>query len=180
MTLLGHAVDKKLQVDVAILDFAKAFVKVAHARLAHKLNYYGVRGPLLQWLQSFLADRTQKVIIDGSYSSPCHVTSGVPQGSVLGPVLFLIYINDVIVNIHSQLRHFADDCLLYIVLFTHSMTIRYSKVILTHYHHGPIFGKWNLMSRNAVLCRYLLYTPQAVFHIKCMKPLFSLLRTITI
>ena len=109
----GRAVDKKLQVDVAILDFAKAFDKVAHARLAHKLNYYGVRGPLLLWLQSFLTDRTQKVIIDGSYSSPCHVTSGVPQGSVLGPVLFLIYINDIIANIHSQLRLFADDCLLY-------------------------------------------------------------------
>ena len=67
----------------------------------------------------------------------------------------------------------------FIVLFTHSMTTRYSKVILTHYH-GPIFGKWNLMSRNAGLCRYLLYTPQAVFHIKCMKSLFSLLRNITI
>ena len=109
----ARAVDKKLQVDVAILDFAKAFDKVSHARLVHKLNYYGVRGPLLQWLQSFLIDRTQKVIIDGSHSSPCHVTSGVPQGSVLGPVLFLIYINDIISNIHSQLRLFADNCLLY-------------------------------------------------------------------
>ena len=109
----ARAVDKKFQVDVAILDFAKAFDKVAHARLAHKLNYYGVRGPLLQWLQSFLTDLTQKVIFDGSHSSPCHVTSGVPQGSVLGPALFLIYINDIIANIHSQLRLFADDCLLY-------------------------------------------------------------------
>ena len=109
----ARAVDNKLQVDVAILDFAKAFDKVAHARLVHKLNYYGIRGPLLQWLQSFLTDRTQKVIIDGRHSSPCHVTSGVPQGSVLGPALFLIYINDIVTNIHSQLRLFADDCLLY-------------------------------------------------------------------
>ena len=108
----ARAVVKKLQVNVAILDFAKAFDKVTHVRLAHKLNYYGVRGPLLQWLQSFLTDCTQKVIINGSHSSPCHVTSGVLQGSVLGPVLFLMYINDI-ANIHSQLRLFADDCLLY-------------------------------------------------------------------
>ena len=76
--------------------------------------FYGIRGELLQWLQSFLTNRTQKVIIDGKQSSPCSsVTSGVPQGSVLGPVLFLIYINDIVTNIHSQLRLFADDCLVY-------------------------------------------------------------------
>ena len=109
----ARAVDNKVQVNVAILDFAKAFDKVAHARLAHKLNFYGIRGELLQWLQSFLTNRTQRVIIDGRQSSPCSVTSGVPQGSVLGPVLFLIYINDIVTNIHSQLRLFADDCLVY-------------------------------------------------------------------
>ena len=109
----ARAIDNKFQVDVAILDFAKAFDKVAHARLAHKLNYYGIRGHMLQWIKSFLANRTQKVVIDGRQSSPCSVTSGVPQGSVLGPVLFLIYINDIISNIHSQLRLFADDCLIY-------------------------------------------------------------------
>ena len=105
--------DSKLQVDVAILDFAKAFDKVAHVRLAQKLNFYGIRGQLLQWLQSFLANRTQKVVVDGRQLSPCNVTSGVPQGSVLGPVLFLLYINDIVTNIHSQLRLFADGCLIY-------------------------------------------------------------------
>jgi len=67
---------------------------------------------LLQWLQSLHTDRTQKVIIADSHSLPCHVTSGVPQGSVFGLVLFLIYINNIIANIHSQLRLFANDCLL--------------------------------------------------------------------
>ena len=105
--------DNKLQVDLAILDFEKAFDKVAHTRLTHKLDYYGIRGDLLQWIQSFLTNRTQKVVVDGVCSSPCNVTSGVPQGSVLGPVLFLIYINDITTNIHSQLRLFADDCLVY-------------------------------------------------------------------
>ena len=70
-------------------------------------------GNLLQWIQSFLTNRTQKVVVDGVCSSPCNVTSGVPQGSVLDPVLFLIYINDITTNIHSQLRLFADDCLVH-------------------------------------------------------------------
>ena len=109
----ARALDSKLQVDVAILDFAKAFDKVAHARLAQKLNFYGIRGQLLQWLQSFLANRSQQVVVDGRQSSLCNVTSGVPQGSVLGPVLFLLYINDIVTNIHSQMRLFADDCLIY-------------------------------------------------------------------
>ena len=110
---LTRALDKKLQVDVAILDFEKVFDKVAHTRLIHKLHYYSIRGDLLQWIKSFLTDRTQRVVINGTCSSPCGVTSGVPQGLVLGPILFLTYINNITSNIHSQLRLFADDCLVY-------------------------------------------------------------------
>ena len=76
---------------------------------------------------SFLHGRTQQVLVEGSKSSICDVTSGVPQGSVLGPVLFLIYINDIIANIQSKIRLFADDILIYKPL-KHHKTIKYFKL----------------------------------------------------
>ena len=100
--------------DTAIrLDFSKAFDKVAHSRLLYKLKYYGIRGNLLTWLSSFLHGRSQQVVVDGAKSPVCKVTSGVPQDSVLGPTLFLIYINDIVLNVKSEIRLFADDILLY-------------------------------------------------------------------
>ena len=86
---------------------------MAHKHLIDKLDYYGIRGNLLNWLTSFLQNRSQEVIVEGMNSSSCNVTLGVPQGSVLGPVLFLIYVNDIGLNIHSEIRLFADDILLY-------------------------------------------------------------------
>ena len=81
--------------------------------MIHKSHYYGIRGDLLQWIQCFLTNRTQRVAINGTCFSPCGVTSGVPQGSGLGPILFLIYVKDITSNIHSQVRLFADDCLVH-------------------------------------------------------------------
>ena len=117
---IAKAINNKLQVDLAVLDFSKAFDKVAHARLLNKLEYYGVRGSLLEWFESFLPNRTQQVVIEGHHSISCDITSGVPLGSVLGPALFLIYINDIITNIHSELRLFADDILIYRPIYSQS------------------------------------------------------------
>ena len=72
----------------------------------------------MHWLKSFLNGRTQQVVVEGSKSSVCQITPGVPQGSVLGPVLFLIYINDIVTNIKSEIRLFADDILLYKTIAT--------------------------------------------------------------
>ena len=98
---------------VAVLDFSKAFDKVPHHHLATKLHHYGMRGMTLEWAKSFLSSRTQEVILEGKKSSPVPMTSGVPQGSVLAPILFLCCINDLPNQVSSTVRLFADDFLLY-------------------------------------------------------------------
>ena len=101
------------QTDLIITDFAKAFDKVPHRRLLHKLEYYGIRGSTHKWINSWLSGRSQQVVLDGQAADPVPVLSGVPQGLVLGPALFLIFINDLPDNIRSSVRLFVDDCVLY-------------------------------------------------------------------
>ena len=101
------------QTDLIIMDFANAFDKVPHRRLLHKLDYYGIRGSTRKWINSLLSGRTQQVVLDGQASDPVPVLSGVPQGSVYGLILFLIFINDLPDNIRSSVCLFADDCVLY-------------------------------------------------------------------
>ncbi|GAB1598395.1 hypothetical protein Ahia01_000116600 [Argonauta hians] len=97
-------------VDALYLDFSKAFDKVDHHTLLNKLSHTGIRGKLLAWIKYFLTNRTQQVSVDGTLSSPASVTSGVPQGTVLGPLLFIIYINDITNSVeHSNIAIFADD-----------------------------------------------------------------------
>ena len=107
------AMDNKTQIDAILLDFAKAFDKVPHLRLLSKLTSYGITGNTQNWIKSFLSNRKQRVSVNGALSDITDVTSGVPQGSVLGPVLFLLYINYINGNIKSSIRLFADDSIIY-------------------------------------------------------------------
>ena len=78
--------ENKIQTDLIVLDFSKAFDVVPHQRLLHKLDHYGIRRQTLLWMQNFLTTRTQKVVVDGSFSDTAYVGSGVPQATVLGPI----------------------------------------------------------------------------------------------
>ena len=104
------------QSDLILLDFSKAFDKVNHLKLLYKLQVHGVQGKTLGWIESFLIGRTQCVVLDGDTSTELPVSSGVPQGSVLGPILFLLYINDLPDNIQSNVRLFADDTAVYLAV----------------------------------------------------------------
>ena len=105
-----------LQTDVCVLDFSKAFDKVGHKRLVEKLKMYGIDGETNTWIKDFFSDRTQSVLVDISSSGSIPVTSGVPQVSVLGPCLFLFYINDISEGLNSTVRLFADDTMCYLTV----------------------------------------------------------------
>ncbi len=105
----------KQQIDIIILDFSKAFDTVPHDKLLYKLRYYGIKGNIHNWISAFLKQRDQRVVVDGKSSKWIHVDSGVPQGTVLGPLLFLLFINDIpkCVSKETTMRLFADDCIVY-------------------------------------------------------------------
>ena len=101
------------QTDLVLLDFSKAFDKVDHSKLLWKLRQYGIRGNALSWIHAFLGNQSQTVVLEGEESGSGPVTSGVPQGSVLGPILFLVYINDIPDDLSSQVRLFANETAMY-------------------------------------------------------------------
>jgi hypothetical protein len=90
-------------------DFSKAFDKVWHRGLLHKMKAYGITGNLVDWFSSYLKDRRQKVVIKNNSSTYCEISAGDPQGSVLDPLLFIIYINDIADKVVSLSRLFADN-----------------------------------------------------------------------
>ena len=107
------AIDNGLPVDTLYLDLQKAFDSVPHQRLILKLERLGITGNLLRWIKNFLSERKQRVVLNGISSDWTDVISGVPQGSVLGPILFILYVNDLPDKVKSYCKTFADDTKLY-------------------------------------------------------------------
>ena len=111
-----EAVDSGKEVCVVFCDFNKAFDRVWHKCLLHKLACMGISGSPLQWFQSYLSNHRQRVVLNEVESDWVGVLAGVPQGSILGPLLFLIYITDIVNNIRSSICLFADDTSIYIII----------------------------------------------------------------
>ncbi|KAK3103719.1 hypothetical protein FSP39_021305 [Pinctada imbricata] len=112
----GKALDDGKEIRVIFCDISKAFDRVWHLGLIHKLSTFGISGSLLSWFSDYLHFRRQRVVINGTSSDWLEITAGFPQGSILGPLLFLIYINDIVTDIRSNIRLFADDTSLYIII----------------------------------------------------------------
>jgi len=113
--------DSGAQVDVIYTDFTKAFDKVPHARLLTNLKSYNISDKLIAWIQDYLCNRIQSIYVNGEFSTWFDVLSGIPQGSILSPLLFLIYINDLpdlcaLQNINTKIYTYADDAKIHKVI----------------------------------------------------------------
>jgi len=151
---LSCNLNANIQTDFLLLDFSKAFDKVSHNRLLSKLSHYGIKGSIYDWIKDFLLGRKQQVVLGNAYSSPCNVLSGVPQGSVLGPLLFIIYINDLPASISSKIRLYADDVILYRAILSNE------DAIILQNDLNKLVGwaaTW-LMSLNLDKCEHLTIT----------------------
>ena len=109
LEFVTNAIDSGQNVDSIYLDFSKSFDKVPHKRLLLKLCSFGISGKILKWISEWLQGRMQRVVASGYKSSWANVLSGVPQGSVLGPLLFIMYINDLDSSVKCGISKFADD-----------------------------------------------------------------------
>ena len=113
MEEITNYLDAGYPVDIIYLDFQKAFDKVPHSRLILKLAAHGISGDVLRWIENWLRGRKQRVVLGGQESEWSDILSGVPQGSVLGPILFVLYINDIDDTVNSKILKFADDTKIY-------------------------------------------------------------------
>ena len=157
------------QVDVIYTDFEKAFDKVPHRRLINKLKSYKINKNIIDWIEAFLTTRKQRVKINGVFSQWQKVISGVPQGTILGPLLFIIYINDLINNCSkgSKLYLYADDA----KIFKHIVKDEDVVILQEDVHEVKEWADINLLKLNIIKCKVLSYGKSANinsdYYIKC-------------
>ena len=146
-------------IDAIFLDWEKAFDRVSHGKLIQKLHDMGICGPILQWLRSFLLGRSQRVILRGQTSEWAQVYSGVPQGSVLGPLLFNAFVFDLPIAISSQIRQYADDTVVFRAIKSdHDFRqLQYDLNSISHW------CKENMMKLNSNKCKVLHITRKKNF-----------------
>lgn len=147
------ALERRQQVDVIYLDFSKAFDRVSHEKLLFKLECLGIGGSLLAWFRSYLSGRRHRVVIDNESSDFLPVTSGVPQGSILGPLLFLIFINDMpnVISKETSLPLFADDSKCFRVILGSDDGVKLQDDLNKLFQWSCIWG----MDFNAKKCKVL-------------------------
>ena len=148
---ITEALDQGDDIDIIYVDFSKSFDKIPHRKLMKKLWGYGIRGKIYKWVKEFLTNRTQKVVVDGKISGSKPVTSGVPQGSVLGPILFVIYINDLPDVIQCFIKLFADDSKLY----RRVSKIEHVEILQSCLNRAVTWAKIWEMSFNLIKCHHL-------------------------
>jgi retron-type reverse transcriptase len=105
----GKALDEGKEIRVVFCDISKAFDRVWHKGLLNKLENIGIQGSLLLWIKNYLADRKQRVVIESAHSKWRTIKAGVPQGSILGPLFFIIFINDIVTEIHSSIKYLLKN-----------------------------------------------------------------------
>ena len=156
----ARALDEGHQVDVVFLDFSKAFDRVPHQALLHKLCNFGISGELLNWCQDYLSNRRQRVVIDGYSSSLTDITSGVPQGSILGPLFFVLFINDLpdVVCPASTIALYADDSKMFRVINCDDDQTLFQNDLDKLYH----WSQCNLMDFNSKKCKIMRITKKQV------------------
>ena len=163
---LARSINHRNQTDLLILDFSKVFDTVSHRRLLLKLEYYGIRGHHLNWMQSWLLNRIQLVVLEGEHSEKSNVKSGVPQATVLGPLCFLLYINDMGNNISSNLKLLDDDTLLYGLVHNASNALHLQRDLdnlvtwaqewQMNFHHSKCYVLWIYRIKNPIIHHYTM------------------------
>ena len=148
---LNFHMDHNVQVDMILLDFSKAFDTVPQCCLLKKLKFYHIENQVVHWIEKWFTVRKQRVLLDGESSDHVPVSSGVPQGMMLGPLMFLIYINDITEDISSQLRLFADDCLLYLSIKSDQDSILLQEDLDTLSLWEKVWQMWFNLSKCTVM-----------------------------